>query len=90
MKGMVYMIDEASKLTTNEESVQKQVQEAGLSKANTLLRMTKVSIDLNSDKLAIKDTNNDVKQIIRLNNVYPRMDQIKTILDNDKDKQKRS
>ena len=90
MKGMVYMIDEASKLTTNEESVKKQVDEAGLSKANTLLRMTKVSIDLNSDKLAIKDTNNDVKQIIRLNNVYPRMDQIKTILDNDKDKQKRS
>ncbi len=61
MKGWVYMLDEATRLSSNTEEVKKQVQDAGLTKANSMLRMTKVSLDLNNEKLAIKDTNQDVK-----------------------------
>lgn len=52
--------------------------------------MNKVSVNMNAQKLSIADVDKQLREIIKLDTVYPRLKDIQSVLDNSNDKTKRS
>jgi hypothetical protein len=89
MGGMLYMVDKV--INKDKDSTLKASLTAGsFSVAGGAFVMNKVSINMNANKMSIADSNKELREIIKLDTVYPRMNDIKAVLDNVDDKTKRS
>jgi len=89
MGGMLYMVDKV--VTDAKDSALKSSLTAGsFNIAKGAFVMNKVSVNMNSNKLSIADSNKELREIIKLDTVYPRMDDITAVLTNVDDKTKRS
>jgi len=52
--------------------------------------LNKVSVNMNAQKMSVADANKELREIIKLDTVYPRMNDIKAVLDNESDEAKRT
>lgn len=87
--GMLYMVDKV--VTKDRDSALKASLNSGsFNVAEGAFVMNKVSVNMNSNKMSVADSNKELREIIKLDTVYPRMDDIKSVLDNQDDKTKRS
>lgn len=89
MGGMLYMVDKV--VTKDKDAALKTSLTAGsFSVAGGAFVMNKVSVNMNANKMSVADSNKELREIIKLDTVYPRMNDIKAVLDNVDDKTKRS
>lgn len=80
------MVDKVSNLVAGSE-LQKAVATAGMP-VNQEVRLAKVTVAMNDRKITVSDLDNQLKDMIRMDQVYPREDQLKTLLEDENNKDK--
>lgn len=89
MGGQLFMVDKVVKKTAD-AALKASLVSGSFNAVDGAFVMSKVSVNMNAQKLSVADANKELREIIKLDTVYPRMDDIRGVLDNTEDKTKRS
>lgn len=89
MGGQLFMVDKVIPKDTD-SSLKASLASGSFNKAIGAFVLNKVSVNMNAQKLSVADANKELREIIKLDTVYPRMNDIKAVLDNESDQAKRT
>lgn len=89
MGGSLFMVDKVYKKKDNAD-LMKKLTAGSFNSVSGEFVMNKVSVNMNSKKLSVADVNKELREIVNLDTVYPRLDMIKDTLINGDDKTKRT
>lgn len=86
--GELYMVDKVTFKKDLPSETESALSAAGLVNVNMEVRLNKVTITANDNKITVRDSDKQLKDMIRLDQVYPRPSQIEHALSdtNNKDK----
>lgn len=80
LSGQLFMLEKVSE-KSKDKDLSKTLTQGMFQKVIGAMTLNKVTVNMNNQKLSISDMNKELKEIIRLDTVYPRMDQIQEVLD---------
>jgi len=86
--GELYMIDKITKKNDMTAELKAVVASSGMTNVNYEVRLNKVTITSNDNKITVRDSDKQLKDMIRLDQVYPKLSEIEKTMTNEDNKDK--